>query len=137
MRREENYFDDTAKFGAEEGFVIAAAITGDYKPLFNIPPEIGDLKFYRKSWSQGEWMSFKELEWRFCTRDDFHYNDEYNEEKVMFYETKSSWYDLNMYGTSMRCLKDPEDNDIWGNYNTGNAGAIMIVFEKCRSDTGV
>ena len=39
-----------------------------------------------------------------------------------------------MYGKSMRCIKNLEDQDIWGNYNTGNAGNIGVVFEKCDSE---
>ena len=36
-----------------------------------------------------------------------------------------------MYGSSMRCLSDVNDVDLWGNYNSGNAGNLVITFEKC------
>ena len=51
--------------------MVAAAITGNYEPLYNIPPEIGDLKFYKKSWSQGTWLDWKMLEWRNCSSYDY------------------------------------------------------------------
>ena len=52
----------------------------------------------------------------------------------MFYPTIKTVYDLQMYGPSMRCIKNPAENiKIWGNYNTGAAGAIMVVFEKCNN----
>ena len=34
----------------------------------------------------------------------------------------------------MRCIANPEDSlEIWGNYNTGEAGALQVVFETCDS----
>ena len=40
-----------------------------------------------------------------------------------------------MYGDSFRCLKNMEkDSMIWGNYNTGNATAVLFMFEKCDSE---
>ena len=50
-RLEQGFYDDTERFGGKNGFFIGAAITGNYEPLFTIPPEIGDLKFYSKYWS--------------------------------------------------------------------------------------
>ena len=51
MRDEDGYYEDTDRFGAENEFMIGAAITGFYEPLFHIPEEIGYLKFYRKYWA--------------------------------------------------------------------------------------
>jgi len=31
----------------------------------------------------------------------------------------------------MRCLEDPKDLKLWGNYDVAKASNLMIVFEKC------
>ena len=114
--------------------MIAAAITGHYEPMMEIPPEIGDLKFYRKQWAQSEALWLTELEWEFCDRGDFQYGDIVSTDPK-FFKTINSAYDLDTYVPSMRCLKNTQENlNIWGNYNSGEAGAIMIVFEKCDSE---
>ena len=33
----------------------------------------------------------------------------------------------------MRCVVNPDDMYVHGNYNTGNAAAFMVVFELCDS----
>ena len=99
-----------------------------------IPPEIGDLKFYKKSWSQGEALGWQELEWQFCKRGDFQYGDIVSTSPI-FYPTVNTEYDLDMYSPSMRCIKDPNENlNLWGNYNTGEAAAVQVVFELCDNN---
>ena len=49
----------------------------------------------------------------------------------MFFETTNTIADLEMYLPSFRCIKDHKNSDIWGNYSTGNARSLIIVFEKC------
>lgn len=71
LRQELGYYEDTDRFGAKNDFAIAAAITGDYQPLMNIPEEIGSLKFYSKSWSNGNKNVWKDIELRYCNRDEF------------------------------------------------------------------
>ena len=51
LRHEEGYYEDTDRFGAGDEFMIGAAITGFYEPLFSVPEEIGNLKFYSKQWA--------------------------------------------------------------------------------------
>ena len=131
MRQEEGYYADTDRFGFNNKFMVGAAITGDYEPLYNIPPEIGDLKFYIKWWGQGVFLEWKELSWRNCSRDDYQYGD-ITSPSPIFFPTVSSTYDLQMYGSSMRCIENPEEDlKIWGNYDTGEAGALQVVFETC------
>ena len=51
MRIEEGYYDDSDVFDLSNNFMVAAAITGDFAPLYHIPPSIGELKFFSKSWN--------------------------------------------------------------------------------------
>ena len=39
--------------------------------------------------------------------------------------------DLYKYGLRMKCLKNPADLKIWGNYDLPLAANLMVVFEKC------
>ena len=71
MRLDDGYYEDAVPFSIKNGFMIAAAITGDFKPLYSIPPSIGALKFYSKSWNQEEYLGFRELEWEFCPPEYF------------------------------------------------------------------
>ena len=123
------------RFEQSDGFIVAAAVTGYTGAIEFVPPEIGALRFYNKSWGNNAWFSFTEIETRPCTRADFNYEprpgEEGNSENPMFYRTTNTANDLRMYGLSMKCVKDPKDMAVWGNYNTGNAGNFQVVFEKC------
>ena len=116
--------------------MIGAAITGDYAPLYDIPKEIGQLKFYIKSWFPGgSETGWKDIELRMCTENDFSSVDYQSEAPAPFFETVNTASDLAIYGLSMRCAKNSEDLQIWGNYASGNAGSLVIVFEKCNRGT--
>lgn len=78
----------------------------------------------------GEGFGFKELESDLCdTKKDL--ND------VAGSHTESKFYPLNpisegdvgTYGPKMKCVK--EDFSLVGNFNTGKASNLMIIFEKC------
>ena len=57
-------------------------------------------------------------------------------DEPLFFETLSTVHDMEVYSSSLRCLKDVEnDSLIWGNFNTGNARALLIMFEKCDRST--
>ena len=80
MRTLENEFDASHSFGAEHGFVVAAAITAFDGKAFNITdPTIGELKFYYKTWDleADTGLLFNEIETRPCVPSDFpQYKDE-------------------------------------------------------------
>ena len=74
----EFYYDHTFKFGLDDGFKVAAAITafdGDFSVTED--PTVGEIKFYLKQWtddtSLGLW--FTELKQRPCTEADFEGDD--------------------------------------------------------------
>ena len=119
---------------------MAAAVTGYTGSIEFVPPEIGAMRFYKKSWGDNAWFSFTEIETRPCTRADFDYEplegEELNAENPTFYRTSNTAFDLRLYGLSMKCVKNPDDMVIWGNYNTGNAAAFQVVFEMCDVTKG-
>ena len=112
--------------------MIAAGITGYDGKQEPLPPEIGTLRFYRKSWAENQGIEFDEIEIRDCLDSDFDYGPARNLD-ASFYQTIETAGDLVNYGNIMKCVKNPEDMYIYGNYNTGNAAAIMVVFELCDS----
>ena len=128
---EENYFADTVPLSEMENFYIAAGITAYDGKKTELTPDIGTIKFYHKTWSQSAGIEFKEVDTRPCTQEDFNYGDIGNENS-RFFETKQTIGDLKTYGSSMRCVTNPEDMYIFGNYNTGNAANLMVVFELCN-----
>ena len=73
-------FSDTEKFGSDMGFNVAAAISG----VDEVPPEIGAIKFYKKSWTPTEWITWKEIETRRCSLNDFDYEEEDNTNATFF-----------------------------------------------------
>ena len=132
-RIEDNHFADTDAFGNEDGFSIAAAVTGFVGAIERVPPKIGNLRFYRKSWGGESWLKFEMIETRPCVRDDFDYGEK-RSDNPLFYRTENTVKDLDMYGLSMSCPKNPADISVWGNYNTGAAAAFMVIFEKCDAE---
>ena len=134
MRLEEGFYEDSDPFGIEDDFMIAAAITGDFEPMYEIDPAYGDLKLFSKSWNYEEYLGWRELEWEFCPQDYFQYGS-HRSDQPRFYETFSTIQDMEMYSTSLRCIKNlDKDSVIWGNFNTGNATAVLVMFEKCDSE---
>lgn len=112
--------------------MIAAGITGYDGKQEALPPQIGAVKFYRKTWAENANIKFDEIPTRPCTDSDFDYGEDGNKE-ALFFETVETAGDLESYGPQMRCLVNPDDISIHGNYNTGNAAAFMVVFELCNS----
>ena len=62
-----DFYEDIDPLSSDDGFVIAAAITGFEGPLVDIPPEYGSLRFYRKEWSQDVWLNITEIETLPCS----------------------------------------------------------------------
>ena len=77
--------------------MIAAGITGFDGKQEALPPEIGAVKFYRKTWAENANIEFNEIPTRPCTYSDFDYGDERNQE-ALFYETVETAGDLKSYG---------------------------------------
>ena len=48
---------------------------------------------------------------------------------------KSSLDDITRYGKKMKCMSDPNDLKMWGNYNTPETRNFMIIFDKCNNET--
>ena len=107
MRLEEGYYEDGDVFSVKDGFMIAAAITGDWEPMYHIDPSYGDLKLYSKSWNYEEYLGWRELDWEFCPQEYFQYG-EHKSETAKFYETFSTIQDMKMYSSSFRCMKNLE-----------------------------
>ena len=66
------HFDKTDQFGVNDGFAIAAAITGFGISENLIEDErIGTIEFYLKSWVGNDDFKFTKLKSRQCREDDF------------------------------------------------------------------
>ena len=51
MQIHENQYENNATFGYSDGFMVAAAVTAFDGSSVNIQdPEVGEVKFYLKSW---------------------------------------------------------------------------------------
>ena len=91
QRRYENeLFETDFSFGKENGFAIAAAITG--WPIKSTPvedPEIGELVFYLSYWdSASSYNKVKKLDTRPCTEEDFNVKESSDKSDYGFYEIK-------------------------------------------------
>ena len=114
--------------------MLAATITGysGQKPE-PTPPEIGSLKFYRKSWDKEGWTKFTEIKTRPCKRSDFNYGAKSSAEAT-FYETMSSTHHLDKYLDSMLCPAELDDFYCYGNFQQSDGSNLMIVFEECNAE---
>ena len=130
---EENFFLQTDRFSHEDGFVIAASITGTEVTggPKAIPPEYGALRIYRKSYESKQKPSFEEIATRYCDEDDFMKEGEEEETDAIFFPTKNTIADLEKFKDEFLCIKDSKDMYAHGNYETSSATAIMIVWERC------
>ena len=114
----------------------------DGSPVDNIDPTIGELKFYLKTWDSDDpeltGTRFYQLEHEMCDTSKF--NDEHNNNpSSKFYQVSSTVAnDLRTYGHKMRCLTPEAEKrvSLHGDYDTGKAANIMVVFEKCNPDGG-
>ena len=104
--------------------------------------DIGEVKFYNKSWGRGSsrGINFTELEVRPCLDQDFNFShdeQEHDKDPIFFPVTEDSKRDLNFYSKKLKCLVEEEEEDgfgLRGSYNSDNGTNLMIVFERCRSD---
>ena len=133
----ENFYTTKDAFGAQDGFMIAAAVTNfDGSNVDITDPEIGEIKFYLKQWDvdvEGYTVSFKEIESKVCTDSDLNDHKGSNSDVSAFnpVELNSVSY-VKQYGPGkMRCIKNLDDLQIWGNYDTDTTSNLMVVFEKC------
>ena len=83
MQIHENEYETNTTFGYADGFMVAAAVTAfDGSSVDIQDPEVGEVKFYLKSWDVDDvnyGLKFTELKSRLCTRDDFDYGNSTNE----------------------------------------------------------
>ena len=96
-------YDHTFHFGLDDGFRVAAGITGfDGNYTITEDPTIGEIKFYLKEWvedaTQGLW--FTELKQRPCNDSDFEGDD-------AFWPLHEKFYSLKDYRKKMKCIDEP------------------------------
>ncbi len=71
-------------------------------------PEIGELKFYYKTWATGYSLNFTELKTKVCEKKDFHkINGTISDESAFYLPQERKQRDLDKYGVGkMRCLDE-------------------------------
>ena len=122
------YLDNNFAIGKEEGFVVAAAFVGGSN--LTPDPEIGELKFILKSWSDASGdLEFRDLKDRKCTEEDFKSVNR-DPSEYGFYSMDGSTEDIvKKSGYDLRCIGD--DFNVRGDFNTNSANNLMITFELC------
>ena len=85
----EQYFDATDEFSKEDGFWIAAGVLDYSQTKFDgfIDPEIGEIKFYLKSFGNSDddgGITFTEVNTRTCTKKDFNDVEGTNKESKFY-----------------------------------------------------
>ena len=123
----DDYFLPSETLRPKDGLMIAAAVTR----FAEIPAEIGALNFYRKQFTPDTDLNITRLDSRPCTREDFNINGT-NQDASYFFGTYKTAGELEYYLKEFRCLVNPEDVYINGNYETDVATAFMVVFERCN-----
>lgn len=130
------YFEDDSNFTADDGLMIAAGITAyDGNSASIEDPSIGELNFYIKSW--GPRMAFPtiKLDTHLCTAKDLN-NVDGTEEQSYFYKLHEKHkVFVDTYGAKLKCLNDPNQLSIMGNWDSPSAQNLLIVFEPCRNET--
>ena len=117
---EESYYDSMEKFTYEDGFAVAASLTGEdneYRPKQE-DPKFGALNFYHKMYSATEELKFVPISSRPCKREDFNFGKSDPNEDGLFYPTINSLEDLEYLYETMICVEKPEEIYIYGNYDT-------------------
>ena len=141
------------KFDFSQGFMVGASIPewGEETIRTDIPPEIGALVFYKKTWGLDIGDQFEEIETRACTWDDFdhsfqdgqigsfgdartHNSDDTKANEPMFYPTRYNLEELQKIWHDFHCVANPEDLYINGNYDSNAGTSLMIVFETCEEE---
>ena len=112
-------YDDTFKFGQDDGFAIAASITDfDSSRTEAIEdPTVGTIQFYMKYWSvEQSTLGFKKIKSRSCNEADFNGSG-------AFWPLHSKFSNFENYLTKMKCIDVDANNEdekyqIWGDYNS-------------------
>ena len=84
------YYSDQDVIDASHGFMIAASIPAVIEEQDEeIPPEIGALNFYRKSWDTNntDEVIFTKLKTRKCQESDFNFGQESGSDGSLMYPT--------------------------------------------------
>ena len=84
----------------ENGFAVAAAVSSfDGNPESIEDEEIGQVKFFIKSWKGAlDGIDFKELKSRPCTEDDY---------QNTFYELREKMHSFKFFLKKMKCIDEP------------------------------
>ena len=133
---QEEVFASNATFTTADGFYVAAAITEyDRDPNPIEDPEVGTLKMYLKKWDvydeENGGVTFEEVVLRPCQESDFDLGG--GAPNSLFYDTNpSSMQDLVNHWRKLKCIQDPQQLTLFGNYDTEQAANLMIVFELCN-----
>ena len=132
------YFEATYPFGHEDGFAVAVGVTDyftqDKSTKVSLEdPSIGTVKFYLKSWGENAHSDdlFLELETRECQTSDFNDVEGSNKDSIFYPTNPRTESDLLQYALRMKCLKNPSDLVLWGNYDLPSAANLVLTFEKC------
>ena len=129
FRRFEEYYEDTDKISHLDGFAVAAGIQTYEKGAHEgVPPNIGALKFYRKSYQSGSATQFEEIPTRKCTRKDFNFGDGEVTSDAPFYLTQKSLVDLENHWEDLICPIDVNDWYGSGTFDEANAQNFMVVL---------
>ena len=90
----ENFYATSDAFGADDGFMVAAAVTNfDGSNVDITDPEIGEIKFYLKHWNidvEKHTIDFKEIESKVCTEADLNDHEGTNSDVSSFYPIEKS-----------------------------------------------
>ena len=114
---------------------MAAAITEyDSNPNPIEDPEVGIIKMYLKKWDvydeERQGVTFEEVALRPCQENDFDLGNGASDS--LFYDTNpSSKQDLANNWRKLKCIRDPQQLSLYGNYDTELAANLIIVFELC------
>ena len=121
---------ESFSFGRQQGFAIAAAFAG----TADLDPEIGQLKFFMKSWtSSTDEIKFTEMISRPCEKDDFIESLEAKEGQTsnygFFRMDERTEIIVNKSSYQLRCIDD--DYEIKGDFNSNAASNLMVTFQVC------
>ena len=127
--------NEQLRFNKERGFALAATIIYGDLALDAAPledPEIGQLKFVMKSWSESEVSEifFTELSARKCSDEDLSVGESQTRNEYGFYQFEQNTRSyLELMKGRMYCIDDYFE--ILGHYNSFVAQNLMVVYEKC------
>ena len=130
------FYAQTYPFGHDQGFAFAAGLIewdgGGINAIED--PAYGEIKFFVKSFGENAPYddTFHELKTHFCQKSEFNDVHGTRDDVSNFYRTSQNAIDdIGRHVNRLRCLDNPEDLQIWGNYDTGSAANILVVLDKC------